>query len=159
MIHFALMTAVLVDQAAQGPLVVQIPQLESDPWFKWLLPTIVQTIVSLLSIGSGVAIAVRSFRANRRSEHEQWIRDQKKAEWKELFSIISRIEQEIPVIYSGIPSHENLEATVLGILPLLRGQIFIYPVLESGGSIKEWEEYVLYVSGRFTRMTQTYPLY
>lgn len=39
--------------------------------------TIVQTIVNLLSISACVAIAVVSFRANRRTEHRQWVRNRK----------------------------------------------------------------------------------
>jgi len=49
-----------------------------------LAQAIVQTAVSLLSIAAGVGIAVWSFRRNRQSEHEQFVRDQKQAEWKEI---------------------------------------------------------------------------
>lgn len=95
MLHAVSMTAMLVGQIAQAPIVVQCGPPTSDPWWKWLLPTAVQTVVSLLSIGAGVAIAVLSFRKNRKSEqnqwvrnqraaHIQWIRDQKQAEWGAL---------------------------------------------------------------------------
>jgi hypothetical protein len=83
-LHAASMAALFVDQATQAPVVAQCAQAAPEPWLKWLLPTIVQTVVSLLSIFAGVCIAVRSFRANKETEHEQWIRDQKKAEWSLL---------------------------------------------------------------------------
>ncbi len=68
-------------------------QSQPDPWQKWLLPTIVQTVVSLLSIGAGVAIAVWSFRRNRQTEHDQWIRDQRKAEWSCLLRSVASVYQ------------------------------------------------------------------
>jgi len=155
MIHAISMAAVVVGQLAQAPIVAQCASPMPDPWWKWLLPTIVQTIVSLASIGAGVSIAVWSFRKNRQSEHEQWVRNQKKTEWKELMSSIADIEHHIPMIITGIPDHKNLESIVLDILPLLRGMIFVYPRLESGGFIAKWESYVVYVSGEFSSTTHT----
>lgn len=92
-LQIASYVASLVNQAAQTPLVVQCPQVPPDPWWKWLLPTIVQTVVSLLSIGAGVAIAVWSFRRNIRTEHEQWLRDQKRNEWRELLRSTAEIQR------------------------------------------------------------------
>jgi hypothetical protein len=84
-LHAASFAAFFVLQTQQAPIHIQcVQQSTPEPTLKWLLPTIVQTVVSLLSIFAGVGIAVRSFRANKKSEHEQWIRDQKKAEWQEL---------------------------------------------------------------------------
>jgi len=96
-------TAFLVDALAQAPVIVRVPEATPEPWTKWLLPTIIQTIVSLASICAGVGIAVWSFRRNRQSEHEQWvrnqkaaheqwIRDQRKAEWRELLDAIIACE-------------------------------------------------------------------
>src|SRR5271157_2009654 len=127
-LHAVSMVAVFVNQQAFEPIVLQCVSAEPDSWLKWLLPTIVQTVVSLASITAGVAIADWSFRKNRQSEHEQWvrnqqagheqwIRDQSKAEWKELMSSIADIEHHIPIIITGMPDHKNLESIVLGILP------------------------------------------
>jgi hypothetical protein len=57
------------------------------------LPTIVQTVVSLLSIFAGVGIAVRSFRASKETEHAQWVRNQKKEEWSLLLSSVASVYQ------------------------------------------------------------------
>jgi len=146
--HAVSMIAVLADQAVQTPVVVQCSQAASDPWWKWLLQTIVP-------IAGGTLIAVWSFVKNRRSEHEQWVRDQEKAEWKELMSSIAEIEHHIPIIITGMPDHKNLESIVLGILPLLRGMIFVYPRLESSGFIAKWESYVGYISNEFLSTTRT----
>jgi hypothetical protein len=94
MVHpSAAMTTFLANIVSQAPVIVQCPQPAPDSWLKWLLPTIVQTVVSLLSIGAGVAIAVWSFRKNHQSEHEQWVRDQKRAEWRELLMSTAEIQR------------------------------------------------------------------
>jgi hypothetical protein len=160
-LHAAAMLAVLVDQVAQAPVLIQcVQQSAPESWVKWLLPTIVQTVVSLASIGTGVGIAVWSFRRNRQSEHEQWvrnqkagheqwIRDQKKAEWKELLIKVAAIEGVIPVVTSGLPEYRDLEPTVLAILPLLRGNIFIHHAIKSCGFIERWELFTQYIAGEF----------
>lgn len=158
-LHAISMVAVFVDQATQAPIVLQCAPASPDPWWKWI-------IQSAIPVAGGTLIAVWSFVRNRQSEHEQWIRnqnagheqwvrDQCKAEWKELFSRIANIEHEIPVIVTGIPTHEDLESIVLDVLPLLRSTIFIYPTLESNGLIAKWQSYVKYVSGKFQSITQT----
>ena len=165
--HAVSMVAVFMDQAAQVPVQIQcVQQAVPESWLKWLLPTIVQTVVSLASIGAGVGIAIWSFRRNRQSEHEQWlrnqkagheqwIRDQSKAEWKDLLVKIAEIEHEIPILVTGLPNHQKLESIVLSILPLLHGTLFIYPSLESAGFITKWALFLKYVSGRFMMITHT----
>jgi uncharacterized membrane protein YhaH (DUF805 family) len=91
-LHAASIAAFFVDQVAQAPVQIQcVQQATPESWLKWLLPTIVQTVVSLLSIFAGVCIAVRSFRANKKTEHEQWIRDQKKVEWSALLRGVANV--------------------------------------------------------------------
>lgn len=91
-VHVPSLIAFLVNAAPQAPIQVQcMQQSSSDPWWKSLLPTIVQTALSLLSIGGGVGIAVWSFRRNRQTEHEQWIRDQRRAEWREILTVCDEI--------------------------------------------------------------------
>jgi hypothetical protein len=148
MIHAVSMIAVLADQVAQTPVAVQCAPSTPDPWWKWLLQTIVP-------VAGGTLIAVWSFVKNRKSEHGQWVRDQERAEWKELMSSIANVEHHIPIIITGIPDHKNLESVVLGILPLLRGMIFVYPRLETSGFIAKWQSYAVYISGEFLSTTHT----
>ena len=90
--HAASMVALFVDQLVHSPVQIQcVQQTSPESWVKWLLPTVVQTVVRLLSIFAGVGIAVRSFRANKKSEHEQWIRDQKKEEWSALIRGVANV--------------------------------------------------------------------
>jgi hypothetical protein len=109
-LHAALIAAFFVDQTQQTQCVVQCAQAAPESGLKSLLPTIVQTIVSLLSIFAGVGIAVRSFRANKKTEHEQWIRDQKKAEWKELLKKAAEIERVLPIV--PMPRRDRLSKIV-----------------------------------------------
>jgi len=99
------MAAFFVDTVAATPETIRcVQQPAPESWAKWLLPTIVQTVVSLASIGAGVGIAFWSFRRNRQSEHEQWlrnqkagheqwIRDQRKAEWRDLLKTAAEIQR------------------------------------------------------------------
>ena len=110
--HAVSMTAVLAGQAAQVPVVLQCTPATLDPWWKGLLTTVVPTVVSLLSIGAGVEIAVWSFKKNRRSEqeqwernqqaaHKQWILDNKKQEWQKLISLAAKLEFHMPSVSIG----------------------------------------------------------
>lgn len=95
--HLAGMIGALAAQA-QGAMQIQcVQQAVPESWVK-LLPTVVQTVVSLASIAAGVSIAVWSFRKNRQVEHEQWVRDQKKAEWRELLEAVKACERDLALI-------------------------------------------------------------
>ncbi len=84
---------------AQGAMQVHcVEQAAAVPWWKSLLATVVQTVVSLLSIAAGVGIAAWSFRKNRETEHEQWERDQKKAEWRELLEAVKAAQDSLPIV-------------------------------------------------------------
>ena len=108
-LHAASFAAIFVDQLSQAPGHIQcMQQTAPESWVKWLLPTIVQTIVSLASITAGVCIAVASFRANKKTEHEQWIRDQKKAEWNELLRSVAEFGNIVPVVIAGHADYEEI---------------------------------------------------
>lgn len=72
----ALAAAILL----QAPVALQ----GSPPWWQWLLPTLAQTILCLVSIAAGVWIAVWAFRTTSKREHEQWLLDEKMTEWRSL---------------------------------------------------------------------------
>lgn len=89
----ASMVAVLAAQSNQSPTVVQCALPIPEPWWRWLLPTIVQTVVSLASITAGVWIALWSFRATSKKDHDRWVLDQKKAEWSSLLHSVANVYQ------------------------------------------------------------------
>jgi hypothetical protein len=120
-LHADSMVAFSVGQVTQAPVIVQCAQAAPESWLKWLLPTIVQTVVSLASIAAGVLIAVCSFRANKKSEHEQWlrnqeaghvqwIRDPKKVKWRELLDAASECEVDLLIFSAPKVEADELQA-------------------------------------------------
>jgi hypothetical protein len=106
-LHAASIAAFFVDQVAQAPVQIQcVQQAVPESWLKSLLPTIVQTVISLTSITAGVCIAVASFRANKKTEHKKWIRDQKKAEWSQLLESVANINR---TVYLGKTMNREIE--------------------------------------------------
>ena len=82
-IHAAAMIAVFVDQMQQAPVVVQCPSaLNPDPIFARFIFAFVPSIFAL-------AIAWLVFVWNGGREQKQWVRDQKKAEWRGLLDFTS----------------------------------------------------------------------
>lgn len=81
--------------------------------------------------------------------------DQAKAEWKNILEKLAELEHQIPILASGIPDHEGLDHTMMGILPILRSTIFVYAKLQSSGFIGRWENYVQYIGGRVLLNTHT----
>ena len=156
MLHTAMMAALLADPSPASPIVVQLVQKpQSESVFKWWFPTLIQTILSLGSISAGVAIAVWSFRKNSTKEHLHWTRDQKKAEWKDLLSQIAAIEEQLPMIVTGVRQYSGLEAAVLKIVPALDNTLFIRRSLEESGFVDRWLSFVAYVSNVFVSAVQT----
>jgi hypothetical protein len=101
---------------------------------------IVQTVVSLLSIAAGVGIAVWSFRRNRQTEHEQWVRDQKLGEWRELISAVASVEDLIPILIDERLDLDALKQAILRVVPYLRNRLFINKELQEIRFGDEWKE-------------------
>jgi len=135
--HPAALLAFFADQATQAPVVVQCPQAAPEWWVKWLLPT---SVVGLLSIAAGVGIAVWSFWRNRRTEHEQWVRDQKLGEWRELISAVASVEDLIPIKIDEKLDLDALKQAILHVVPYLRNRLFINKDLQEIRFGDEWNE-------------------
>lgn len=91
-LHAAEMIGLLAGGIQQTP-VVQCVTAAPESWIKWLLPTIVQTVVSLASIAAGVWIALWSFRSTSKSDHKRRVLDQKKAERGQLLRSIAATQR------------------------------------------------------------------
>lgn len=141
--HPAALPAFFAGQATQALVVVQRPQAAPESWVKWLSPPIVgllSIIVGLLSIGAGVWIADRSFRRNRQTEHEQWVRDQKLGEWRELISAVASVEDLIPIKIDEKLDLDALKQAILHVVPYLRNRLFINKDLQEIRFGDEWIE-------------------
>jgi hypothetical protein len=144
-LHTADKVAFFMYQVAELRFAVHFAQTAPDPEWK----SILQIAQGIIPVAGGVWIAWMAFGWNKKETHRQWVRDQSKAEWKEILVKVAGIEHDVPVIYSGMPEHKDLAANVIDVLPLLRGTVFIYPALESSGFIDRWESLVTYVSDGF----------
>jgi len=127
-LHAVTITAFFVDQAAQAPVQIQcVQQSTPDSWLKQWIPT----AVSLLSIGIGVWIAQWSFRASSKRDHEQWVLDQKKAEWAELLDAINDCQDALPrvdLLAGSAPVNESIIPAykkVLRLQQILFNRLFI----------------------------------
>jgi hypothetical protein len=97
-LHSSGMLAFLLEKPAQTPAQLQcLLQTPSDPWWKWLL----QLVLSIVPVAGGVWIAMWSFRATSRRDHEQWLADNKKGEWRKLISLAAQIEYHMPSVAIG----------------------------------------------------------
>jgi hypothetical protein len=155
-IHAASIAAFFVDQVTQAPVQVQcVQQAAPSPEWKWWMSALAPWVGPLLSGVVSIYVAWKVFHWQGEKDRKQWIRDQRRAEWKDLLVKIAEIEHEIPIRITGFPDHQKLEPIVLSILPLLRGTIFVYDDLENSGFLIEWESFVRYVSERFMMIVRT----
>jgi len=156
-LHAAAMMAFFVDQAQQTPMQIQcVQQATPDSWLKWLLPTIVQTVISLASIAAGVLIAVVSFRKNKKTEHEQWLRNQKagheqwvrdqaKAEWSAILSRLTAADVKLPHVFNNLEwftMSEGMLQEIRDVLPAMRNAIFVRDVLEQEKVMEGFRDFV-----------------
>jgi len=155
-LHADTIAALFVDQVAQSQPAAQCAQAAPEPTLKWLMPTIVQTVVSLASITAGVMIAVWSFRKNRQSEHEQWarnqkaeheqwIRDQAKSEWGAILTILTVADVKLPHVFGNVEWDTMKDGMLLdlrNVLPVMRNAIFISDALEEAKIIENFRDFV-----------------
>jgi hypothetical protein len=105
-LHAASFAAFFVDQLAQAPVQIQcVQQASSESWVKWLL----QFALSIIPVAGGVWIAWMAFRWNTKKEHQRWVFDQKKAEWREILDAIKECEDYLLLTDTSI-NREEIEA-------------------------------------------------
>jgi hypothetical protein len=110
-LHTVSMVAVLVDQVAQAPIVVECAQAASDPWWKWPL----QFALSVVPVAGGVLVAWMAFRWTSSKERSQWVRDQKKSDWRELLRKSAEVQHVLRVV--NTPNKERIEKIVEQLKP------------------------------------------
>jgi hypothetical protein len=96
-LNLAAMAAVFVDQISQAPTqIVCVQQVAPEQRWKPLLE-LVQSVVPVLG---GVWVAWMAFGWTSKKEHGQWIRDQRKAEWRGLLDSLASVQEAIPTAFS-----------------------------------------------------------
>lgn len=125
-------------QQNAAPIQVQIVQEKGLAVATWIGPV----ISGLFSF----FVAWMVFHVQGKKEREQWIRDQKKAEWRELISKVAAIEDHIPVLVeSNSLNIDALKNAILSVIPLLRDRIFIRDELERNKYRDQWVSLLEYV--------------
>ena len=117
----------------------------------------IPTAVSLLSIGIGVWIANPSihsarrltewsFKATSERDHERWVLDQRKVEWKELLTKTSEIEHAVPTLVMLPDGFDSVEQMLLlnirELLEIRAHCLFIADVLNAPDTINAFVEFV-----------------
>ena len=91
-------------------------------------------------------IAMWSFRKNRTSEHDQWIRDQKRLEWKDMLEATSQIEEAIPAVSTLQERYDAASQRLpqmLSRLLVIRGRCaFISDVLDNQETAEMFNNFV-----------------
>jgi len=115
MVYLVSVAAFLVDQVQQMPVVLQCAQAAPEPGWKWWLKLIAEILGPLLSTAGSIYVAWRVFQWQGRKDREQWVRDQKREEWKRLIQLAAEYEQIMPL---GKPGSSAVEAVRSEVLPL-----------------------------------------
>lgn len=90
---------ILFDTVSQTPVVIQCAQAVPEPEWKIWLSALAPWIGPLLSGVVSIYVAWKVFCWQGKKDHDRWVLDQKKAEWKELFSAVTEVQKEFPPIY------------------------------------------------------------
>jgi hypothetical protein len=90
--HVVTAIAVLADQAKSTQCLVQCVQAAQEPGWKWWLSSLAPWVGPLLSGIVSIYVAWRVFHWQGEKDRQQWIRDQKKAEWKDLLEKTAQVD-------------------------------------------------------------------
>lgn len=107
MTHALSLATILVDPVAQARVVVQCARTGSEPEWRFWVTALAPWIGPLMSGVVSIYVAWKVFRWQGKKEHEQWIRDQKKAEWRELLDVVSSSQTDL--VRAGIPLEQIQE--------------------------------------------------
>jgi hypothetical protein len=140
-LHSAGLMALMMDATQGAPAIVPCIPTVPDPLWKSLL----QIAQIIIPVAGGVLIAWMAFRWNSSKEHERWILDQKKSEWKELLQSASSIESVIPAISRIQERYDSvsrcLPQKIAQLLGVRAGCIFVGDVLRRQESVDAFAEF------------------
>ncbi len=141
--HSASIIAVLVGASSRTPTqILCVLQTPPDPWWEWLL----QFCLSAVPVAGGVWVAWMAFRWTKKKEHEQWIRDHKRAEWRELLDAAGDCQTDLWIASSPKgedddkqPAITNAKLKLQRIYLLLDDRVFI-DQLTLGPIMSSWNK-------------------
>ena len=142
-LHAASTVASFVDQLGTAPVMANCAQAAPGPDWKWWVSALAPWIGPLLSGVVSIYVAWRVFRWQGEKEHSSWVRDQKKAEYRELvdllYDAITVVVRERP----GLEFPKDIQLLDNAIQKLARvfaDRIFIAKRLRESGVNEQWLE-------------------
>lgn len=141
--HAAPMVAFFVDQMVPAPVLVNCAQAAPGPDWKWWVSALAPWIGPLLSGVVSIYVAWRVFRWQGEKEHNSWVRDQKKAEYRELVDLlydsITVVDRERPGL--ALPKDPQLlDNAIQRFARVFEDRIFIAKRLRESGANEQWLE-------------------
>ena len=140
-LHAASMATFFVDQLGPGPAVANCAQAAPEPDWKWWVSALAPWIGPLLSGVVSIYVAWRVFRWQGEKEHSSWVRDQKKAEDRELvdllYDAITVVVRERPGLV--LPKDTQLlDNAIQKLARMFEDRIFIAKQLRESGADEQW---------------------
>jgi hypothetical protein len=132
--HAVSMVAAFVDKLVQAPVVMQCPKPIPEPEWKWWAKLAAEIFGPLLSTAGSIYVAWRVFRWAGTKDRENWVRDQKRAEWSTILSSLTAVDIKMPHVFSNLDwgkLTEGLLQELRNVLPPMRNAMFIAEELET----------------------------
>jgi hypothetical protein len=137
------MAVFFVDQLGLAPVVVNCAQAAPGPDWKWWVSALAPWIGPLLSGVVSIYVAWRVFRWQGEKEQNSWVRDQKKAEYRELVDIlydaITVVIRERPGL-APPKDTQLLDNAIQKLARVFEDRIFIAKRLRESEANEQWLE-------------------
>jgi hypothetical protein len=148
--------ALFVGTVQQAPILVQCASTPTDPAWKWWLGALAPWMGPLLSGAVSIYVAWRVFRWQGKKDRDQWVRDQKVAEWKSLVELVAEFEQIMPEGEPGIATVDGVRYRVLPLCDrishLVSQLLFVAPAVSAHGVQSELSQIKLDADGAIGRI-------
>jgi hypothetical protein len=142
-LHAASTVAFFVDQLGTAPVMANCAQSAPGPDWKWWVSALAPWIGPLLSGMVSIYVAWRVFRWQGEKEHNSWVRDQKKAEYRELvdllYDAITVVVRERPCL-APPKDPQLLNNAVQKLARVFEDRFFIVKRLRESGAYEQWLE-------------------
>jgi len=137
------MAAFFVDQLAPAPVLVNCAQAATGPDWKWWMSALAPWIGPLLAGVVSLFVAWKLFRWQGEKEHNSWVREQKKAEYRELvdllYDAITVVVRERPCL-APPKDPQLLNNAVQKLARVFEDRFFIAKRLRESGAYEQWLE-------------------
>jgi len=142
-LHVVSISAFFVDQLGPAPVVANCAQATSGTDWKWWVSALAPWIGPLLAGVVSLFVAWKLFRWQGEKEHNSWVREQKKAEYRELvdllYDAITVVVRERPCL-APPKDPQLLNNAVQKLARVFEDRFFIAKRLRESGAYEQWLE-------------------